>query len=433
MKIQRLDAYQVFDSRGNPTVEAEVTLEDGAVGRAAVPSGASTGRHEAIELRDHVPNRFRGKSVLRSVENVRREIAPLLVGRNVFDQAANDASMIELDGTANKSRLGANAILASSMACCVAAANHRRQALFEYLGSGHGNLLPLPEIQIIGGGAHAAHAIDVQDFMIVAVGAKSYQHALEMTSNVYCATAEILRCRKQLVGVADEGGFWPLVDTNEAVFDILLSAIEAAGYAPGADIALSLDIAATELYRDGRYHLSSEARSFAPAEFIELLVGWVRNYPIFSLEDPLAEDDWHGWQRITAELGQHIQLVGDDLFTTNLGRIERGIASSAGNAVLIKLNQVGTVSETIAAIRRTQEAGWLPVVSARSGETEDTFIAHLAVALNAGQIKVGSFSRGERMAKWNELLRIERALGSRAQYIGAGIYRQLRNSCARSD
>jgi enolase len=366
-------------------------------------------------------------SVLTAVENLRRLIAPALVGKNVFDQEAIDACMIELDGTTNKSRLGANAILASSMACCVAAAKHGRQPLFEYLGKGQGNLLPLPEVQIIGGGAHAARAIDVQDFMVVPVSAKNYQQALEMTSNVYHAAGAILGRRKQLAGVADEGGYWPVVETNEAVFEIVLAAIEETGYVPGADIALSLDIAATELYRDGRYFLSSDGRSFASEEFIDLMIGWVRDYPIVSLEDPLAEDDWRGWQQITADLGQQIQLVGDDLFATNLERINRGITTRAANAVLIKPNQVGTVTETIAAVRRTQEAGWLPVISARSGETEDTFIAHLAVALNAGQLKVGSFSRSERTAKWNELLRIERALGSRAQYIGSSIY----STCAR--
>jgi enolase len=308
------------------------------------------------------------------------------------------------------------------MACCVTAANQRRQPVFEYLGNGEGHLLPLPEIQIIGGGAHAAYTIDVQDFMIVPVGAKNYQQALEMTSNVYHAAGEFLRRRKQFVGVADEGGYWPLVDTNEAVFAIVLASIEEAGYTPGAEVALSLDIASTELYRDGQYFLASEDRSFSTEAFIDLLGRWVRDYPIVSLEDPLAEDDWQGWRQLTAELGQHVQLVGDDLFTTNLERIDRGIASGAGNAVLIKPNQVGTVTEAIAAVRSTQQAGWLPVVSARSGETEDTFIAHLAVALNAGQVKVGSFCRSERMAKWNELLRIERSLGPRAQYIGAGIY-----------
>jgi enolase len=429
MKIERVDAYQVFDSRGNPTVEAEVTLEDGTVGRAIVPSGASKGTREACELRDGVPGRFHGQSVLAAVDHVRLGIAELLVGRNVFDQAAIDASMIELDGTTDKSRLGANAILGASMACCVAAANERRQPLFQYLGNGQGNLLPLPEIQIIGGGAHAAHAIDVQDFMIVPVGAKNYQHALEITSNVYHATAGILARRKQLVGVADEGGYWPLADCNEAVFDVLLAAIEEAGYLPGRDLALSLDIAATELFRDGQYHLTAEGRSYTAEAFIDLIAAWASQYPIISLEDPLAEDDWQGWQQITAKLGQHIQLVGDDLFTTNLERIEQGAAAGAANAVLIKLNQVGTVTETVAAIRRTQQLGWLPIVSARSGETEDVFIAHLAVALNAGQLKVGSFSRSERMAKWNELLRIERSLGSRADYIGPGIYRHAGIRC----
>ncbi|MEX0641743.1 MAG: phosphopyruvate hydratase [Pirellulales bacterium] len=426
MTIKHVDAWQVFDSRGNPTVEAEVILDDGGVGRAMVPSGASTGSHEAWELRDHDQNRFGGKSVHRAVDNIRREIAPALKGYDVFDQAAIDAQLIELDGTANKSRLGANAILGVSMACCVAAANSRRQPLFEYLGQGHGTLLPLPEIQIIGGGVHASRVIDLQDFMIIAIGAKNYAETLEITSNVYHAAGNLLRESNRLVGVADEGGFWPVVTSNEAVIEFVQRAIERAGYVPGVDVALSLDVAATELFRDGKYHFPSEGRSFSTDEFIKLILEWVRDYPIISIEDPLAEDDWQGWQRITAAIGSKVQLIGDDLFTTNLQRIERGISLDAANAVLIKLNQVGTVSETIASIRRTQEAGWLPIVSARSGETEDTFIAHLAVAQNTGQLKVGSFSRSERMAKWNELLRIERLLGDRARFVGSEIFRRSR-------
>jgi enolase len=284
----------------------------------------------------------------------------------------------------------------------------------------------LPEIQIFGGGAHAAHAVDIQDFMIVAVGAKSYAQTLEVTSNVYHAAAQILRQRNKLVGVADEGGFWPVVDSNHAVFELLLLSISEAGYSPGTDVAISLDIAATDLYRDGRYHFRSESRSFTTAEFIELVLRWIQDYPIVSVEDPLAEDDWQGWKEITSAIGDTVQLIGDDLFTTNLNRIERGISLGVANSVLIKLNQVGTVSETIAAIRRTQENGWNPVVSARSGETEDTFISHLAVATNTGQLKVGAFSRSERMAKWNELLRIERHLGNRAQFIGSRIFERRR-------
>lgn len=432
MKIQHIDAYQVFDSRGNPTVEAVVTVEDGSTGRAIVPSGASTGSHEAAELRDGIESHFRGRSVFLAVENVRREIAPLLRGRHVFDQPRLDALMVELDGTPNKSRLGANAIVGVSMACAVAAAQSRHQPLYEYLGEGRGNLLPLPEVQMIGGGAHAARAIDIQDFMIVAIGAVSYQHALEITSNVYHATAQVLSERGRLAGVADEGGFWPVAQCHAEVFEILLLAIERAGYTPGVDVALSLDFAATHLYRNGRYVLAAEKREFSSDELIELIIDWSETYPIISIEDPLAEDDWTGWKRITAALAGKLQLIGDDLFTTNLARIERGIRQGAANAVLIKPNQIGTVTDTMAAIRRTQEAGWLPIVSARSGETEDAFIAHLAVATNAGQIKVGSFARGERTAKWNELLRIERELGSRARFVGRDIYRILRRADATS-
>lgn len=427
MKITTIDALQVFDSRGNPTVEAIVTLEDGTIGRAIVPSGASTGKHEALELRDGDPARFGGKSVLRAVENVRGEIARTLKGHSAFDQAAIDRQLIELDGTENKSRLGANAVLAASMACCVAAANSKRQPLFEYLGNGIGTLLPLPEIQIMGGGAHAAHAIDVQDFMVIATGAKSYGECLEITSDVYRATGSVLKERGKLAGVADEGGFWPILASNEEVFEIILRAIDLSGHVPGKDVALSLDMAATDLFRDGRYHLRSEGRSFTSQKFIDLVLKWIRDYPIISIEDPVAEDDWEGWQQVTAAVGKKIQLIGDDLFTTNVTRIERGIAASAANAVLIKLNQIGTVSETIAAVELTQQAGWLPVISARSGETEDAFIAHLAVALNAGQLKVGSFTRSERMVKWNEVLRIERYLGDRARFIGSALYDQLRS------
>lgn len=425
MRIRSVDAYQVFDSRGNPTVEAEIKLEDGTVGRAIVPSGASTGSHEAWELRDKIATRFGGKSVERAVEHVRSEIADALQNQDVFAQEAIDQRLVDLDGTTNLSRLGANAVLGVSMACCVAAANCRRQPLFEYLSDGEGRLLPLPEIQIIGGGAHAGHVIDVQDFMIVALSASRYADTLEVTSNVYRSAHEILRERGQLVGVADEGGFWPLVNSNEAVFEILIAAIERAAYVPGQDVGISLDIAATDLYRDGKYHLASEGRSFSTAEFSELLLKWTRDYPIISIEDPLAEDDWDGWRAFTAVMDGKIQLIGDDLFTTNRRRIGHGIELHAANAVLIKLNQVGTVSDTIAAIRLSQVNGLLPVVSARSGESEDTFIAHLAVATNAGQLKVGSITRSERNAKWNEVLRIERALGEKAQFIGAEIFKSL--------
>jgi enolase len=422
MKIASLDAFQIYDSRGQPTIEAVVTLADGSVGRGLVPSGASTGVHEALELRDGDPKRFRGQSVMRAIEHVRGELARATVGRDVFDQAGIDGVMIELDGTPNKSRLGANAILAVSMAVASAAAASRQQPLHAYLGNGEGTLVPLPEIQIIGGGKHAAGRIDVQDFMVIPTGARSYEETLEMTHAVFHATGRILKARGLLAGVADEGGYWPLFDTNEAVFGVLLDAIENAGYTPGRDIGLSLDIAATDLFRDGFYELGLEKRRFTSAEFTDLMIGWVERFPIVSIEDPMAEDDWEGWQRVRDAIGHRCQVVGDDHFTTNVSRIREGVARGTANAVLIKLNQVGTVTETIEAIRATQAAGWLPVVSARSGETEDTFIAHLAVATNAGQLKVGSFSRSERMAKWNEVLRIARDLGPRARFEGAGIF-----------
>lgn len=422
MKITALDALQIFDSRGNPTVEVIVTLEDGATGHGLVPSGASTGHHEALELRDGDKSRFRGKSVFKAISHVKGEIAREVVGREVFDQTGLDDALIALDGTPGKSRLGANAILGTSMAVAQAAANAKRVPLFESLGGAEGTLLPLPEIQIFGGGKHAQGRIDIQDFMIMALTAKTYDETLEVTANVFHAAAEVMSERGLLAGVADEGGYWPMFDRNEDVFDALIASIERAGYTPGREVGISLDIAATDLFRDGHYTLGLEQRRFTTEEFAALMIGWVEKYPIVSIEDPMAEDDWDGWKLVRNAIGHRCQLIGDDHFTTNLRRIERGIALQTANAVLIKLNQIGTVTETLAAIRRTQEAGWLPVVSARSGETEDAFIAHLAVATNAGQLKVGSFSRSERMAKWNEVLRIQRHLGARARFIGSGIF-----------
>jgi enolase len=419
MKISRVHAHQIFDSRGNPTIEAVVELENGVMGRGVVPSGASTGRHEAHELRDGDAKRFLGRSVFRAIENVKGELARVALGRDVFDQEKLDTALIAADGTANKSRLGANAILSVSLAASQAAAMARQEPLFVWLGGGRGHLLPWPEIQIFGGGKHAAGRIDVQDFMIVALQAGSFAEALEVTFQVYHAAAAVMRDRGLLAGVADEGGFWPMFDRNEAVFDALLEAIVRAGYTPGREVGLSLDIAASDLFHDGHYLLGLEQRRFTPEEFSTLMISWVEKYPIVSIEDPAAEDDWDGWKRVRAAIGGRCQLIGDDHFTTNLTRIERGVAERTANAVLIKPNQIGTVTETLRAIRFTQQAGWLPVVSARSGETEDTFIAHLAVATNAGQLKVGSFSRSERMAKWNEVLRIGEYLGERAKYRGA--------------
>jgi enolase len=332
--------------------------------------------------------------------------------------------MIERDGTANKSRLGANAILGVSMAVANAASNARGMLLFQYLGEGNGNLLPLPEIQIVGGGAHANWRTDIQDFLVIAMGAKSYGQTLEMTYNIYHAAGEIFRERGCYYGVADEGGYWPEFSTNEEVFEIFIDAIKRAGYVPGVDAAISLDIAASDLFDAAtqRYRFHLENRDFTPQEFASLMIHWCEKYPIISIEDPAADTDWGSWASIYAAVGNRVQIIGDDLFTTNPKRIKEGIRRGVANSALIKLNQIGTVSETIDAIRLTQEAGWLPVVSARSGETEDAFISHLAVATNAGQLKVGSFARSERMVKWNECLRIERSLGDNARFLGAKIY-----------
>jgi enolase len=421
MEIASITAHQVYDSRGNPTLEATIKLRNGIEGTAIVPSGASVGKYEALEMRDGIPETFLGRSVYKAVRHVNQDIQNALRGRNVFEQEKLDQILIELDGTRNKSRLGANAILAASMAVCRAAANASHVPLYAYLGDGTGDILPLPEIQIFGGGAHSAGRIDVQDFMIICVGAQSYAECLEMTFNVYHRAGELMKRRGRLAGLADEGGYWPVFDSNEQVLEFLLEAIEMAGYEAGKQIAISMDIAASELFRNGNYHLGLEARAFSPPEFADLLMAWCERYPIISVEDPFAEDDFPSWAAFTKRIGRKIQIIGDDLFTTNLERMEYGINNQLANAVLIKLNQIGTVTETLRCIRATQKAQWNPVVSARSGETEDTFISHLAVATNAGQLKVGSFARSERMAKWNEVLRIEQQLGNKARFIGGRI------------
>jgi len=420
MRITSITAWQIYDSRGAPTVEAEVMLESGVRGRGLAPSGASTGQFEALELRDGDPRRFRGKSVFKAIANIQNEIAPALLSSDVFDQRAIDRKLIELDGTANKSRLGANAILPVSMAVANAAAAERMEPLYAYLGGGEGTLLPVPEIQIIGGGAHANWRTDVQDFMLIAVGAHSFDQVMEITHNVYHAAGDILRSRDKYFGVADEGGFWPEFERNEDALELIVEAIVRAGYAPGRDAAIGLDIAASDLYdeKTGRYRFNLEQRQFTSTDFGALMVGWCKRFPIVSIEDPMADTDWEGWRQIANDLGAKIQLVGDDLFSTNAQRIRTGMEKQVANAVLIKLNQIGTVTETIEAIRLTQSAGWQPIVSARSGETEDAFISHLAVAANVGQLKVGSFARSERMVKWNEVLRIQRDLGTRARFVG---------------
>ncbi len=423
MKIQSISAYQVYDSRGNPTVEAEITLDSGERGHGTVPSGASTGQFEALELRDGNSNQFRGRSVFEAIANIDREIAPALIGWDVGDQSGLDRRLIELDGTPSKSRLGANAVLAVSMAAASTAAIAQGRPLWDYLGNSNGTLLPLPEIQIVGGGAHAHWRIDVQDFLLIAIGARSFQEVMEITYNVHRAAGDLMEKRGTLFGVADEGGFWPEFSTNEAVLQFMTEAIVNAGYTPGLDAAISLDIAASDLYDEHtkRYFFRLEDRAFTSTQFADLLIGWCERYPIVSLEDPMSDTDWDGWRAVASTLRDRIQLVGDDLFTTNLDRIRTGIEQNVANAVLIKLNQIGSVTETLEAIEMTQKAGWNPIVSARSGETEDGFISHLAVATNAGQLKVGSFVRGERMAKWNEVIRIERDLGSRARFIGRSI------------
>ncbi len=427
MKIKTIDAYQIYDSRGFPTVEVEVALENGIVGRGLVPSGASTGQFEALELRDGDNNKFRGKSVFKAINNVKTVIAPALAGDDVFDMEAIDNKMIALDGTPNKSKLGANAILGVSMAVANAAANAKGVPLYEYLGNGKGNLIPLNEIQILGGGAHAAWATDIQDYLVIAIGAKTYEETLEMTHNIYHEAGQVMKERGKCVGIADEGGWWPDYETNEEPFEVFLEAVKRAGYVPGKDVAISLDIAASDLYDGENYHFKFENKKFTKDEFLDLMIDWCEKYPIISIEDPFADTDFDNWKKFMDACGSKVQVIGDDLFTTNIKRIEEGIEKGLANSVLIKLNQIGSVSETMKAIKMTQDAGWLPVVSARSGETEDAFICHLAVATNAGQLKVGSFARSERMVKWNENIRIQRSLGDKAKFIGSKIYDQILN------
>lgn len=421
MKIKKVDAYQVFDSRGNPTLEVEIELENGVKDRAIVPSGASTGRNEALELRDKDPTLFAGQSVYGAIENIKKRIGPALIGKSSTDQAHIDQLMLDLDGTKNKRELGANAILGVSMAIARTSAKALNLPLFNYLSDGKADLLPLPEIQLIGGGAHAGGRIDIQDFMIICTGAESYNQCLEITFNVYRQCGILLKETGRLAGVADEGGYWPKFDSNEEVFDIMIKSIKKAGYQPGEDIHLSLDIAASEFYVDGKYHLKLENKSFEPNQFYDIISKWCREYPIISIEDPFSEDDLPNWKRLTEKFGERLQIIGDDLFTTDINRVRQGMKDSLANSVLIKLNQIGTVTETLDCIKQTQAFGWNPVISARSGETEDPFIAHLAVATGAGQLKVGSFTRSERMVKWNEVIRIGRLLGDKARFSGSSI------------
>jgi enolase len=416
--VAQIHARQILDSRGNPTVEADVRLESGAFGRAAVPSGASTGEMEALELRDG-GSEYLGKGVLLAVRNVEGPIAERLRGMDARDQAAIDAAMIELDGTPNKGNLGANAILAVSLAAARAAAAHSRQPLYSYLGGDDATTLPVPLMNILNGGAHAANNVDIQEFMVAPVGATTFQDALRTGVEVFHSLAKVLKGQGKSTAVGDEGGFAPDLGSNEEAVDVILTAIDRAGYRAGEDIVLALDPAASEFYRDDVYvfHKSSGGRR-SSQEMVEFWRDWVDRYPIRSIEDGLAEGDWDGWNRLTAELGDRVQLVGDDLFVTNTEFLRRGIEERSANAILIKVNQIGTLTETLDAIRMARDAGFRFIISHRSGETEDTFIADLAVATGSGQIKTGSASRTDRTAKYNRLLRIAEELGDRARYPG---------------
>ena len=418
MEIVEVAAREILDSRGNPTVEAEITLIDGVSGRAIVPSGASTGAHEAVERRDGDAGRYGGKGVLEAVAAVNSEIRDLLVGRDASDQVGIDESLIELDGTANKERLGANAILGVSLAAAHAAASELAQPLYAYLGGPMARTLPVPMTNILNGGKHARESTDFQEFMVMPLGATTFREGLRMISEVYQTLKSTLAERGLSTGIGDEGGFAPSLPTNEAAIEVILEAIERAGYRPGPDIALALDPATTELYEDGRYTLQSENRSLDASELVELWQGWVERYPIVSLEDGMAEDDWDGWAQLTAAVGDRAQIVGDDLLVTNPERLARGIAQHSANSILIKVNQIGTLTEALRAIALAQRAGWTTVISHRSGETEDTTIADLAVATNSGLIKAGAPARSERVAKYNRLLRIEEELGDNALYPG---------------
>jgi len=411
---------EILDSRGNPTVEVDVVLESGAFGRAAVPSGASTGAHEAHELRDG-GKRYGGKGVKRAVEAVNGEIRNALTGSDAGNQGAIDQRLRDLDGTENKKRLGANAILGVSLATAKAAARDRDQPLYRYLGGTQATLLPVPMMNILNGGAHADNPIDVQEFMIAPVGAPNFAEALRMGAEIFHALKAALKAAGHTTAVGDEGGFAPNLASTRQALDFVMAAIKAAGFKPGADIYISLDVAATELYANGRYELKGEGRTLNAAEMVATYADLVASYPIYSIEDGMSEDDWEGWRALTEALGDRVQLVGDDLFVTNVTRLKQGIDQKIANAILVKVNQIGTLSETLDAVRMAQDAGYAAVMSHRSGETEDATIADLAVATNCGQIKTGSLARSDRVAKYNQLLRIEEELGTAARYAGRSV------------
>lgn len=416
--IENIKAREILDSRGNPTLGVDVELFDGTIGRAAVPSGASTGKHEAVELRDRDDSRFNGLGVLKAAANVNETIAAAIIGMPATDQADIDHKLIELDGTANKSHLGANATIGVSLAVAHAAANFSSLPLYSYLGGVSANTLPAPMLNILNGGKHAANSTDFQEFMVVPAGASNFRYALQIGAEVYHALKEVLKDKGLDANVGDEGGFAPPLPSNKQAIEVILSAIEKAGYKAGKDCFIALDPAASEFYKDGQYILSREGTSLSTNEMVDYYVKWVSSYPIISIEDGLAEDDWDGWQLLTKKLGDKIQLVGDDLYVTNVDRLTKGINLKASNSILIKPNQIGTLTETIAAIKMAQQAGWTAVISHRSGETEDTTIADLAVGLNTGLIKSGAPCRSERIAKYNRLLRIEDELGQSASFAG---------------
>ena len=419
-------AREILDSRGNPTVEADVLLESGIIGRAAVPSGASTGSREAIELRDKDANRYMGKGVLKAVEHINTEICEAIIGLDASEQAFIDKTMIELDGTETKARLGANAILAVSMACAKASADESGLSLYRYLGGAAPMQMPVPMMNIINGGAHADNPLDIQEFMIIPAGLPTFREALRAGVEIFHTLKKILHAEGHNTNVGDEGGFAPNLPTNEAAIQYAVKAIEEAGYIAGQDVLIGLDCAASEFYKDGKYRFEAEILSFTSAQFTDILATWADKYPIVSIEDGMAENDWDGWATLTQKLGKKIQLVGDDLFVTNTKILREGIAKGIANSILIKVNQIGTLSETFAAIEMAKRAGYTAVISHRSGETEDTIIADIAVATNALQIKTGSASRSDRMAKYNQLLRIEEELGDAASYPGKSAFYNLR-------
>lgn len=424
--IANVMAREILDSRGNPTVEVEITTELGSVGVAAVPSGASTGVHEAVELRDGDARRFNGKGVMQAVDNVNEELGPELIGMDVTDQLGIDSLVIEIDGTENKGRLGANAILGVSLAAAKAAALDVELPLYRYIGGVNAHVLPVPMMNILNGGAHAKNSTDFQEFMVMPAGASSFSECLRWGAEIYHSLKNVLSEKGMNTNVGDEGGFAPSLDTNEMALEVILEAIEKAGFRPGEDVWIALDPAASELYKDGKYVLAREDRVLSSDEMVGFWADWMERYPIISLEDPLDEDDWEGWSKLVARIGNRVQVVGDDLLVTNVTRVQRAIDTRAANALLCKVNQIGSLSEAIAAVEMAHRAGWTSIVSHRSGETEDSTIADIVVALNTGQIKTGAPARSDRVAKYNRLLRIEGELGDNAVFAGMRAYRVTR-------